>query len=234
MPGKAGKAGNAGKAGKAGTSNNHGASGIPSKPGNSGNPGTPGNPGPKMLVMGRRLACCERTAIAITETRLPITFDHFSSPSYQFLPLLRPFCPKCRTKSDRKTKTDRKLTNLPEVGVRRCYGRGGRCSPGSLWGLRKGRRAGDRAAGGPGRSTGGAVYGRGGLRAGRGSGGAVYGRGGRGGRRLSGPVDGSGSGAGGFSASIARARSTPASSCGSRPIAQSSGVIRTSVSGSTP
>ena len=61
-----------------------------------------------------------------------------------------------------------------------------------------------------------------------------YGRGGRGGRRLSGPVAGSGSGAGGFSASIARARSTPASSCGSRPTAQSSGVISTSVSGSTP
>ena len=61
-----------------------------------------------------------------------------------------------------------------------------------------------------------------------------YGRGGRGGRRLSGPVAGSGSGAGGFSASIARARSTPTSSWGSRPTAQSSGVISTSVSGSTP
>ena len=61
-----------------------------------------------------------------------------------------------------------------------------------------------------------------------------YGRGGRGGRRLTGPEVTSGSGGGGFSASMARARSTATSSCGSRSAAQSSGVIRTSTSGSTP
>jgi creatinine amidohydrolase len=79
-----------------------------------------------------------------------------------------------------------------------------------------------------------AVYGESGLRRERFTARAVYGRGGSGGRRLSGPDAGSGSGDPGFSASRASARSTPASSCGSRPAAQSSGVISTSVSGSTP
>ena len=41
-------------------------------------------PGPVLVVMRWWLACCQRAAVVITKTPLPITFDHFLSPSYQF------------------------------------------------------------------------------------------------------------------------------------------------------
>src|SRR5271165_4437749 len=59
-------------------------------------------------------------------------------------------------------------------------------------------------------------------------------RGGSGGRALDGPVAGSAGTLGACFSSASSARRTAVSSCGSRPAAQSSGVISTSTSGSTP
>jgi predicted MFS family arabinose efflux permease len=60
------------------------------------------------------------------------------------------------------------------------------------------------------------------------------GRGGSGGRALRGPVRGSGGLVAGCLPRASRARRTAVSSCGSRPCAQSAGVMSTSTSGSTP
>ena len=58
--------------------------------------------------------------------------------------------------------------------------------------------------------------------------------GGSGGRVLRGPVRGSGALFAGFFSRASIARRTAVSSCGSRPIAQSAGVMSSSTSGSTP